>query len=59
MIPFVLLAKYYCEEVEEEKESLTPKQVGIICVGGAAVLALVAIVTIKLINKKKSKNRRS
>lgn len=43
------------EEKESEKEGLTPKQVGLICAGGAVVLALVAIVTIKLINKKKTK----
>ena len=44
------------EEAEEEKESLTPKQIGLICAGGAVILALVAIVTIKLINKKKTKD---
>lgn len=44
------------EEDEEEKESLTPKQIGLICAGGAVILALVAIVTIKLINKKKTKD---
>ena len=43
------------KENDEEREGLTPKQVGIICLGGAVVLALVAIVTIKLINKKKAK----
>lgn len=36
-----------------KEEGLTPKQVGLICISGAIIIALVAIVTIKLINKKK------
>lgn len=54
----------YFEEESEKKEpskrkeesdtkELTPKQIGLICTGGAIILALVAVVTIKLINKKK------
>ena len=41
-----------CKEESDTKE-LTPKQIGLICTGGAIILALVAVVTIKLINKKK------
>ena len=52
---------YYEEDIVTEKETkekitkkeLTPKQIGLICTGGAIIVALVAIVTIKLINKKK------
>lgn len=47
------------EKLEKEvpKNSLEPNQIILICVGGAAVLAITAIVTIILINKKK-KNRK-
>ncbi len=40
---------------EKEEQNFTPKTIAILCVGGAVVLGLLAIVMIKLINKKKDK----
>ncbi len=44
------------KDKQDEKDSLTPKQIAIICACSAVVLALVAIVTIKLVNKKKTES---
>lgn len=41
------------EKTEKEDKSLTPAQMAIIGVGGAIVLALVVVVTLAIINKKK------
>lgn len=41
---------------EEEKPKVNGKEIALYCVGGAIIIALVSLVTIKLINKKKEEN---
>lgn len=44
------------EDKDNEKKSMSVKQIALIAIGGAVVLALVIIVIIKIVNKKKVNN---